>query len=252
MILHYKVLGKGKPLVILHGLFGMLDNWMSIANQLQDHYTVYLVDLRNHGKSPHADEHDYSVMAQDLLAFLDEHRLFSVYLVGHSMGGKVAMRFAQFHPEYIEKLLVVDITPKAYPFVQDVVLDALQKVDFQVSNTRKAVEQTLRKYLQEEDVIQFLLKNLYWKNEGELAWKFNLKAISTHIQNIGQATIDRVFTGPTLFIRGETSNYIKPTDEAEIEAIFPNATILTIPQCGHWVHAEKPAEFIKALTHFLV
>lgn len=251
MILNSKKLGQGKPLIIMHGLFGMLDNWMSVANQLQDQYTLYLLDLRNHGKSPHTEDFNYAVMAEDVRAFMDQEGILSAYVLGHSMGGKVAMTLAQKYPDYVEKLVVVDIAPKYYPTVQDVVLDALLAVNFQIQKSRKEVESVLRQYLQEEDVIQFLMKNMYWKEEGVLAWKFNLPAISKHISNIGQATDAHRFEKPTLFVRGALSNYIKPEDEQDIHTLFTHVQIQTIPDCGHWVHAEKPNEFIQILTRFL-
>ncbi len=250
MELNYKKLGNGKPLLILHGLFGMLDNWQSIAIELSSYYTVYIIDLRNHGRSPHHSEHNYQVMMNDIFEFANQQHLLQFYLLGHSMGGKVAMKFAQNYPEFVEKLVVVDIAPKFYPFKQDAVIQALQAVDFTVIKNRKEVEVILRQYLLEEDTIQFLLKNIYWNTSEKLSWRFNLSVLASNLQDIGVEIADRVFYKPTLFIKGSLSNYILPSDVEDIKIIFPNSKITEVENAGHWVHAEKPKEFIILLTRF--
>lgn len=250
MQLNFKKIGEGKPILILHGLFGMLDNWQYIANQLSTVYSVYLIDLRNHGRSGHNDSISYESMANDILDFCNQENLLEIGLIGHSMGGKVAMKFAQNYPEYVEKLVVIDISPKYYPIRHDSVLDALQSVDFKRIKTRKDAENQLKKFLHEEDTIQFLLKSLYWKEAEQLSWRFNLPVIAQNIEKIGDETKDRQFLKPTLFIKGELSNYITHEDEEDIRAFFPNSQIYTILNCGHWVHAEKPKECLQLLTPF--
>lgn len=251
MNLHFKQIGQGPPLIILHGLFGMLDNWMSIAQALQENFSVYLIDLRNHGKSPHSDEFNYSLMAQDVCDFMDSQGILSAFLMGHSMGGKVAMTVAQYNADYVDKLVVVDIAPKKYYMTQDLVLEALKAVDFNMQNTRKQVEEVLRKYLKEEDVLQFLLKNLYWKENDQLSWRFNLSTLSEKLSEVGHSTEERVFNKPTLFVKGAHSNYILPEDELDIKVLFPLAEIISIANSGHWVHAENPLVFTQELRAFL-
>ncbi len=252
MNLNYKQIGeKGPPLIILHGLFGMLDNWQNVANQLSIKNRIYAIDLRNHGRSPHEAAFNYEVMSEDILSFAEQHQLTNFSIIGHSMGGKVAMKFAQNHPEFIDHLIVVDIAPKYYPMHHDVVLDALESVDFSVQKTRKEVEAQMKTFISEEDTLQFLLKNLYWKEKDTLAWRFNLASISKNMANVGEETSDRLCDKPTLFIRGANSNYILPEDAQEIALVFPNSSVHTVQNAGHWVHADQPEELIKIVNDFI-
>lgn len=253
MSLHFKKYGEApETLVILHGLFGSLDNWQSIGKLLGEHFTTYIIDQRNHGKSPHYPEHNYDLMASDLKNFLEEQGIEKANLIGHSMGGKTVMKFAIQEPQFIKKMVVADIAPKYYaPHHQDIIA-ALKSVDFTTDATRKQVQEKLALSIQEPGVIQFLMKGLTWKTKEQLGWKFNLDVISAQIDNIGEALENDVyFTNPTLFIRGENSNYITDDDIDLIEQIFPMAQYQTVSDAGHWLHAENPSEFLEKVLTFL-
>jgi esterase len=253
MKLHFRELGAGKPLIILHGLFGFLDNWQTLAKYFAQHYRVYLVDLRNHGRSPHSADFNYQVMAADLLEFLDEHQLQAPAIMGHSMGGKVAMHFALAHADRLSQLIVVDMAPKSYPPHHQDILAGLKAVDLQAVSTRGEVDEVLARHIPEEGVRQFLAKNLYRQEDNSFAWRMNLPVIEEKIEEVGQeTTAGAPFTKPALFIRGANSRYIKPEqDLALIQKLFPAATLETIADAGHWVHAEKPRELFDLVVRFL-
>lgn len=252
MQLNFKKVGEGEPLIILHGLFGSLDNWMTLAKKLGENFEVFIIDARNHGQSPHSSEFNYDVMADDLYAFLMQHNIVNPIVLGHSMGGKTAMQFAVNYPNKLAKLIVVDIAPKAYPVHHRIILDGMLSLNFEVIKTRKEADKQLSKYIDDFSVRQFLLKNLYWIEKGKLAWRFNLPVINQNIEIIGQGLENiNPFEKPTLFIRGEKSNYITLNDFESIKKIFPNSEIKTL-ESGHWVHAEKPKEFLQMLVSFLV
>ena len=252
-ILHSKILGEGKPLIILHGLFGMLDNWQALAKEFACFFETHIVDLRNHGRSFHANQHNYELMTEDLLSYLNTYNLDEVSLIGHSMGGKAAMNFACMYPDRVEKLVVVDISPKYYPPHHQEILSGLKAVDRSNLTSRKAADQILSQYFSESAMRQFLLKNLYWRSSTELTFKFNLKVLSDQIENVGQALYtNALFDRPTLFIAGQSSNYIKETDVELIESHFPDFEIVEIPKSGHWVHAENPDQFFDKVSHFLI
>ena len=252
-ILHSKVFGEGKALVILHGLFGMLDNWQGLAKQFGPLFETHIVDQRNHGKSFHAETHNYELMCIDLMNYLDARDLDKVFLLGHSMGGKTAMMFAAKFPERVEKLVVVDIAPKYYAPHHQEILAGLNAVEKAKVQSRKEADKLLSQYFSESGIRQFLLKNLCWRTKEDLAFKFNLDVLSKEIQNVGEAIFDNaVFTEPTLFIDGETSNYILEEDVELIEKHFPDAEIVQISNAGHWVHAENPQDFFDEVSRFLI
>ncbi|MFY9309066.1 MAG: alpha/beta fold hydrolase [Bacteroidia bacterium] len=253
MKLFYRKVGQGQPLFILHGLFGQSDNWNSLARQFAEAgYEVYTVDLRNHGLSPHSETWNYQVMSDDILELMNDLNLENVFLLGHSMGGKVAMQFAIQNPERLQKLIVVDISPKYYPPHHGDVLKALNAVDFNVVKSRKEAETVLSEYIKDYGTKQFLLKNIYWKENGELDWRFNLEVISQKIETVGEETPESsVCITPALFIRGELSNYILDQDLLHIKSIFPFSNLETISKSGHWVHAEQPQDFFKTVVKFL-
>jgi esterase len=253
MKLFCRKLGQGQPLIILHGLFGQSDNWNSLAKQFaENNLEVYVVDQRNHGLSPHSDVWNYQAMSDDILELITDNNLQNVILLGHSMGGKTAMQFAVQHQELLDKLIVVDIAPKPYPLHNADVLKALSAVDFSIVKTRKEAEEILSKYISDYGTKQFLLKNIYWKENGELDWRFNFKTINQHIENIGETIPDDSFCDiPALFIRGEKSNYILDEDLNLINDIFPHNILKTIAGAGHWVHAEKPKEFFECVMEFI-
>ena len=252
MQLNFKKVGEGEPLVILHGLFGSLDNWITLAKKLGEHFEVFILDARNHGQSPHNDEFNYDVMADDLYEFLMEHQIIDPIILGHSMGGKTAMQFAMNYPNKLSKLIVADIAPKAYPVHHTAIIEGMLSLDLNIINTRKGADEELSKYIDDLSTRQFLLKNLYWIEKEKLAWRFNLPIINNKIEIIGQGLEHiEVFEKPTLFIRGEKSNYITLQDFESIKKIFPNSEIKTM-NTGHWVHAENPTEFIQILSSFLI
>jgi pimeloyl-ACP methyl ester carboxylesterase len=251
MQLNFKKSGSGPPLVILHGLFGSLDNWFSIAKELVEHYTLYLVDQRNHGDSPHADVWNYAVMVEDLKELLDSEGLEKIFLMGHSMGGKTVMNFAVKYPDRVEKLIVADIAPRFYPIHHQTILEGLNSLNLKEIKSRKEADDQLAKYISELGIRQFLLKSLTRDSEG-FAWKINLKVITEKIENVGEALAKgTVFEGPTLFLGGSNSNYIQQKDLADLEAHFPNYELEFVADAGHWLHAEQPHAVVREMLRFL-
>lgn len=255
MILNSKIYGENRfetPLLVLHGLFGMLDNWGTFGRVFGELMPCHLLDLRNHGKSFHSDEMSNQVMSDDILNYLNEKRIERAHLLGHSLGGKAVMEFALSYPERVGKLIVVDIAPKAYPPHHQTIFEALQSVDFYKNLTRKEVEGQLVEKIRIPSVVQFLLKNLYWEVEGKLNWRFNLKTLSEKYSDfVGNAVRFGQFSGETLFVSGEKSNYILPQDELLITQQFPNYQLIKIPNAGHWVQVENPVIFNEVVKKFL-
>lgn len=252
-ILHSRIVGNGQPLLILHGYFGMGDNWKTHANALaEDGYEVHLIDQRNHGRSFHADAFDYELLVEDLYNYITHHELENVYVLGHSMGGKTAMLFATEYPELVTKLIVADISPRMYPPHHHDILAALNSVDFTVQNSRKLVDEKLAELIPEPGVRQFLLKSVYRKDKTELAFRFNLKSLTENNNEVGEALPSfTMYEGETLFLRGVNSGYISTDEEPLIKAHFPKAIIKTVANAGHWLHAENPKGFYEALVSFL-
>ena len=252
-MIHSKIEGKGMPLIILHGFLGMSDNWKSLGTlYTNEGYEVHMLDLRNHGKSFHADEFNLNVMSIDVLKYCQYHNLSSVSIIGHSMGGKVAMLFATNYPELVEKLIVADIGPKYYPPHHQDILVALNAVDFSTQPDRANVEEVLSQFISDFGTRQFLMKNLYWIQPGQLAFRFNLSVFNKNIESIGEELAeDLYFDRPTLFIRGGTSNYILDSDLPSIKKFFPASELVTIPKVGHWLHAENPKLFFQFTSEFL-
>lgn len=252
-MLHSRIEGEGNPLLIIHGFLGMSDNWKSFGSlYAAEGFQTHMLDMRNHGKSFHSDEFSYEVMCQDVLEYCQEHNLHKVSIIGHSMGGKVAMLFATRYPERVEKLIIADIGPKYYaPHHQDI-LAGLNAVDFTTKPSRIEVEETLFPYIQDFGTRQFLMKNLYWVEPGQLAFRFNLDVFNRKIDQIGTVLPENAhFDKPTLFIRGGNSKYILDTDVPEIKKHFPNFELATIPNVGHWLHAENPKLFFEETARFL-
>ncbi len=252
MKLNYKVLCEGKPLVILHGLFGTLDNWMTAGKYLSSQgYQVFLVDQRNHGKSPHDDVFNYDVMSSDLNDFLKEHNLKNATLIGHSMGGKCIMNFILTHDYQPEKVVIVDIGPKPYPPHHQLILDGFDSVPLEQVTKRSDADAFLAKTIDNFGVRQFLLKNLD-RVEGRYLWKMNYPVIKSNIDNVG-ASLENLgpYSQSILFIKGALSNYILETDQEAISKIFPKALFESVSQSGHWVHAENPVEFGQKLMNYL-
>jgi len=252
MILNSSIFGKGKPLIIAHGYFGMSDNWKSMAMQFATDFEVHVIDQRNHGRSFHSDDFNYDLMVDDLYQYINHYQLKDVMLLGHSMGGKMAMLFAVTFPELIEKLVIVDIAPKYYPPHHDYILKALNSVDFDKISSRKEIAKIIRTYIDEEAVVQFLLKNVYWKSKGQLAYRFNLKSLTENNNEVSEALpAFTTFEKPTLFLKGEHSGYISSEDTTLIKTHFPLAKIITVKNSGHWVHADNPDDFYDKVAQFL-
>jgi esterase len=251
-MLYSKIEGSGKPLLILHGFLGMSDNWKTLGSQFASAgFQVHLLDLRNHGRSFHSEEFSYEIMAQDVCEYCNENGLENIDVIGHSMGGKTAMLLATSYPNLVDKLLVADIGPKFYaPHHQDI-LAGLNAVDFSTKPSRNDVEEILKKYIPDFGTRQFLMKSLYWKEPGQLAFRFNLAVFNEKINEIGKALqSDLIFERPTLFIRGGNSNYIQDNDFENIKKHFPNSSFETIPNVGHWLHAENSEMFYELASVF--
>lgn len=254
MQLAFRKYGSGRPLLILHGLFGQSDNWNTLAKRFGDNgFEVYAIDQRNHGLSPHSDEFNYDVMADDIKKFIDEHQLSDVILLGHSMGGKTTMFFALKYPGALSKLIVADMAPIKYKPHHADVLKALHAVDFSKITTRKEAEAVLSEYISDFGTKQFLLKNIYWKDSAsnEMGWRFDLDSITKNYDEVLAEVPQEVSQVPSLFIRGENSHYVTDDELPEIKRRFPNYTLKTIEGAGHWVHAEKPDAFYEAVIDFI-
>lgn len=252
-MLYSKIEGEGKPLLILHGFLGMSDNWKTLGIQFAaDGFQVHMLDLRNHGRSFHSDEFSYEIMVEDVFEYCQAHSLDKINIIGHSMGGKTAMLFATRHPEMVDKLIVADIGPKFYPQHHQTILAGLNAVDFSQKPGRADVEATLSQYITDFGTRQFLMKSLYWKEPGQLGFRFNLEVFNEKIDQIGVALpSDLVFEKPTLFIRGGISDYILDSDIENMKQHFPNASLESIPNAGHWLHAENPMLFHQLVISFL-
>jgi len=223
-----------------------------IRKTIFENFEVHLIDQRNHGRSFHSDEFDYELLVEDLHNYIQYHNLQKVHLLGHSMGGKVAMLFAVTYPKLVAKLIVVDICPKYYKPHHEYILAALNTVNFSLHTTRKKVEEVLGMYIKEHGVIQFLLKNVYWESKGELAFRFNLQSLTENNAEVGEALPSFThFNGATLFLSGEKSNYITKEDVSLISAHFINSKIITVKNAGHWLHAENPTQFYDEVVSFL-
>ena len=255
MLLHHRVLGSEHPaassVIILHGIFGTSDNWQTFGKSLAERRRVLLVDQRNHGLSPHSDAFSYPAMADDLKALVEEQALPPAVVLGHSMGGKTAMFFAVRYPELLNKLIVVDIAPRAYPVHHQTILDAFAAVAVDEIQSRSEAEEQMAPLVPEQGVRQFLLKNLQRTDDG-FAWKLNLPVIRDNIEAVGAVVPEgKTFEKPTLFVRGANSDYVRDEDETMIKQHFPQAQVATIEKAGHWVHAEQPEALLEVVTRFL-
>lgn len=252
MNLHFRTLGEGNPLIVLHGVFGSSDNWQTVGKELAMQFKVYLVDLRNHGKSPHNDEFNYEVMADDVVQFMDDESITNAHILGHSMGGKVAMNLATRYPDRVDKLIVVDISPKQYPPHHKQIFEGFRSVNLASLKSRKEADDQMAKVIANMGIRQFILKNLVRDEHGNFRWKLYLDAIEKSANEVGNGLkSDSTFEGETLFIAGGSSDYIQDTDAGLIKSLFPKAKIKIIDGAGHWVHAEKPTELRDMVLDFL-
>ena len=242
-------------MVILHGLFGMSDNWVSLAKSLADEgYQVFVPDQRNHGRSGHSKVHNYEAMVDDLLEFLDALAFENITLLGHSMGGKTAMQFAFDYPERVQKLIVADISPSAstHGSTHVTIIDRLTRIDLSAFSGRHEVAEHMKEAISNPRLRQFLQKNLYWKDRSSLGWRINLEAIRENLEEIFRPVeAGEPFDKPALFIRGGESDYVPDEDIPRIEKMFPQAKIKTIEGASHWLHAEEPEAFLREVSYFL-
>lgn len=253
MKLNYKKYGtQGEAIIILHGLLGSLDNWQTVAGVLSTNRTVYVLDARNHGRSPHSEIFTYDAMRDDVLEFMNENKISSASILGHSMGGKTAMLFALTYPDRTDRLIVTDKAPREYGNVHEKIFKALFALPLQKIQSRKEADEFLSKEIKDVDLRQFLLQKLGRDDNGKFFWRMNPDFIFKGYFNINKAIAGKnIFNKPTLFIKGGKSKYIREEDEKEIKKLFPSAIILTIADATHWVHADKPKEFILLVSDFL-
>lgn len=263
MKLYYRKEGEGPAVVIIHGLYGSSNNWMNMGKRLAKNHTVYMIDQRNHGRSPFAPSNSYEDMKTDLLEFFEARKMNKATLLGHSMGGKVAMWFAANFPERVQKLVIADIAPKDYLsnqtdtqyYLHQNILLAMQETDFSVVRKRKEAGDQLAEKIDNPSIRQFLLKNMTRdKKTGMYRWRLNVDVLYAYLEEIIRGVNPRwfedrvpIFHYPVIFIRGLKSNYILPEDEKLIHSIYPDARIIDIPEAGHWLHAEQPEKFMKAV-----
>ncbi|OEK02545.1 alpha/beta hydrolase [Roseivirga sp. 4D4] len=251
MLLNYKSFGEGQPLIILHGLFGSLDNWVTLGKKFGEDFKVFLVDQRNHGQSFHDDLFSYEEMAEDLCQLMGSLGIQKSHIIGHSMGGKTAMEFARQHPEKLDKLVIADIGPKFYPVHHTEILKAFYSVPINQLTSRKEADDILAKSITDFGIRQFLLKNLSREGSG-FKWKMNLDIIAKNIEEVGKAlNQNAIIDRETLFLRGGNSDYILNDDFNLIHSVFPNSKVDTIDGAGHWLHAENPSDFYKKVIEFL-
>jgi len=261
MKLFFNKTGSGPTLVILHGLFGSSDNWATLGRKFAENFTVYLVDLRNHGRSPHNASNSFLDMVQDLHELIIDENLNNINLIGHSMGGKVAMRFAMQYPEKVNTLISVDAAPVNYPATLHNYhlryIEALELIDLSLCHSRGEAERLLTKAILSDRMVHFFAKNIYWKEKDLLDWRFNLSSLKKYINEIFEG-FDLLSDGikpanvKSLFIKGELSDYIIDDYSKTIYNLFPQATIAIIPGASHWVHADKPELFYDAVMSFLL
>lgn len=250
MKLHHQVIGSGKPLVILHGLFSSSVNWRSMAKQLAQYAQVITLDLRNHGNSPHSLQQNYPLMAGDLMELLDDLNLDKVNIIGHSVGGKVAMAFTESYPERVDKLVVVDISPRQYIDDDRVIFNEIMAVDLSLYTRRSEVDEALSSVLSDKAVRQFLIMNISSAN-GQLSWRINLQALHDNYSHFLAAVVEQDNVDvASCFIRGGTSSYIQDKDELLIYQHFTQVEIYTIEQAGHWVHIDAPQQFLTKIKEF--
>jgi len=252
-MLHSIILGEGKPLIILHGFLGMADNWKTLGRQWAENgYQAHLIDQRNHGRSLHSDEFNYTILAQDIKDYCTKHELEKIYLLGHSMGGKVAMKVATDFPELIDKLIIADIAPKEYAPHHSDIINGLKSLNFDKITSRKQADEQLAVRIPDFGTRQFLLKSLHRVDKNRFGWRFNLEVLGNSQSMVGfQDSIHEKINTPTLFIRGAKSGYINDNDFVIIEHAFAKANLKTIPNAGHWLHAEQPDLFFEIATNFL-
>ncbi|PIE24908.1 MAG: alpha/beta hydrolase [Neptuniibacter caesariensis] len=251
MLLNYQVHGEGSPLLILHGLFGTLENWGTQIKRLSQNYQVIAADMRDHGRSPHSEEISYTLMAEDIRNLMDHLNLDSAHIIGHSMGGKAAMQFALTYPDRVNKLIIVDIAPVLYSPHHDDVFKGLFSVNLASLKSRSDADKQLTTFISDSRVRAFLLKNLYRAENGEFKWRMNLALLHNQYTRISAAPKGEAYAKPVLFIKGAKSDYLIPEYRDAVLSLFPKSDYRIIRDAGHWPHAEKPAEFTDAVLKYL-
>lgn len=252
MQLYFKEFGRGEPLVMLHGLFGSSDNFLGVAKNLAEKFHVYLLDLRNHGQSPHSDEMSHSILAGDVFEFLNSQKLPEVFLLGHSLGGKVAMQFALEFPECVPKLIVADIAPRAYPPLHEEIFQTLLALNLQNFSSRTDMETAIAPQIPNLNLRRFLLKNVGRNPDATFFWKNNLRGLHENYPQLCAAISSaQPFERPVLFVRAEKSGYICGEDLPLIKTLFPRMKIDTLAGANHWLHADQPQEFARHVIKFL-
>jgi pimeloyl-ACP methyl ester carboxylesterase len=252
--LFFEKFGQGAPLFILHGLLGMSDNWKSIGKKLSEKFCVYLIDARNHGRSPHNDNFGYDEMVDDLLELIKQENINRLSIIGHSMGGKTAMILACENPHLVDKLIVVDISPAAGkpPEEQLRLLNIMNGFDPGSYKTFSELNLALEPLIRSDRLRAFVLKNIKRSSGGPFSWKPNIPVLLEKFSTLGLTLPDDLrFNGPVLFVKGELSDFIGVHDLPVIEKHFPDAEISTIIGARHWVHADKPVEFLAAVKEFI-
>ena len=251
MLLHHKISGSGEPIILLHGLFGSLENLGAVARYLSDCFEVHSLDLRNHGRSEHHEDHSYSAMSGDLLDYIEYKQLSQVRLLGHSMGGKVAMQFALDHPNQVKQLIVADIAPVTYKHHHHDIFNGFNAVTLDSITNRNDADRQMQPYINEKDIRSFILKNLI-KKEAAFVWRCNLKVLIDQYDEVLKGQQGPAFNGPVLFIKGGDSSYINDSQSPIILRLFPHANVRVITRTTHWLHAQKPQIFNALVKRFFI
>ncbi|GGX78573.1 acyl-CoA esterase [Litchfieldella qijiaojingensis] len=243
--------GEGVPLVVIHGLLGSADNWRSHIKQWQQQRRVVAIDLRNHGRSPHAEGMRYGEMADDVLEVLDRLDIERCHLLGHSMGGKVAMTLARLYPQRVASLAVADIAPVRYDHGHDAIFAALRHVEAKAPDNRREVDALLAEYVEEKPIRLFLATNLVRGDDGIMRWRVGLDQIEADYENIrDEPDGDRPYEGPSLVLRGANSHYVTDEMLPRVHEVMPRAEVVSL-DAGHWLHAERPEAFQEAVNVFI-
>ncbi len=262
MKLFYREYGDGKPIIIAHGLFGMSDNWISVAKALASDFKVYVPDMRNHGKSPHSSDHTYEAMSNDLYEFIEDRKLENAVFIGHSMGGKTVLQFAEKHPEKVSGMVIIDISPKQYvpdaaffkkALNHKILLESMRKINLKEAKNRAELTELLQANFKNIFLIQLVQKNIYRDKNKQFRWKINVEALRNHLSEMRREIklTDAVKSIKTLFVFGENSPYFRNTDKMFIKKKLPAAEIRIIPKSGHLIHIEQEKQFIDTILSFL-
>jgi esterase len=252
MELNYKVFGDvGEDIIIIHGLLGSLDNFQTIAKQLSETYRVWLLDMRNHGRSFHSEEMNYEVMVEDVHEFMKSNQLAHAHLIGHSMGGKVAMNFALTYPELVNDLIIIDIGPKKYEGDHQVILKTMKDISLNDFSERSEIEEKISEKIHSQKIVQLMMKNL-GRDQNTFFWKPNVEVILKNYRLLMDTMPKhQIFNGKTVFIKGENSDYIEVDELEDFRKYFPEAQMMIVPNAGHWVHADQPQVFLQLLFKIL-